>query len=266
MAIGTINQLIAGQLRPYSWRKAAFTGKAAGEQFSTFFTAGAPGAATAPTGLNGTALTTYAGQIPFPAAVAGNYVELSEFSATQGGNVGGVWLLDRLWHNGSITVTTTTAQAITHPGLPTRDRAQSSNGDGVFLGIEVSTATTNAGAVTNMTASYTNSLGVAGKTATVASFAATAVAGHFVPFSLAAGDVGVKTVESLTLGTSLVTGTVHLVMYRPIAYIPLAIAGVGAVMPPGIRRMWDNSVPFIVVDLTGTAGGITAGMIGFGQG
>jgi hypothetical protein len=266
MAIGSVNQLIAGQLRPFSWRKAAFTGEAAGEQFSTFFTAGFPGAAVAPTSLNGAALTSYAGQIPFPAAVSGDYVELSEFSATQGGSVGGVWLMDRLWHNGTISSTTTTNQAITHPGLPARDRSGSSNGDGVFLGIEVSTATGNGSAVTNMTATYTDSDGNGSLTATVTSFPATAVAGTFVPFNLAAGDTGIRSVQGLTLGTSLVSGTVHLVMYRPIAYVPLAVAGVGADMKPGLRRMWDNSVPFIVLDLTGTSGGVTAGMLGFTQG
>jgi hypothetical protein len=55
-------------------------------------------------------------------------------------------------------------------------------------------------------------------------------------------------------------------MYRPVAYIPLAVAGVGATMPPGVRRMWDDSVPFIVLDLTGTAGGVTSGIIGYAQG
>jgi hypothetical protein len=266
VAIGSVNQLIFGQLRPFSWRKATATGEAAGEQFSTFYTAGAPGAAAAPTGLNGAALTAYAGQIPFPAAVTGDYVELSEFTATQGGNVGGVWLMDRLWHNGTIVVTTTTGQAITHPGLPARDRSGSSNGDGVFAALEVSTATGNAGAITNTTITYTNSDGTASRTGTITSFPATAVAGTFVQFNLAAGDTGIRSIQTLTLGTSYVSGTIHLVMFRPIAHIGLAVANVGAAAPPGIRRMWDSSVPFIVLDLTGTAIGVTSGMIGYAQG
>lgn len=267
MAITSVDQLVEFALRPVSIRKAAFTGEAAGEMFSPFYTAGFPGAATAPTGLNGTALTSYAGQIPFPAAVSGDFVELAGFDATQGGSVGGVWLLDRLWHNGSISSTTTTAQNITHPGLPARDRSASSNGDGVFLAMEVSTTTGNGSPVTTITASYTDSAGNAGNTASITSFPTTAVAGTWVPFNLAAGDTGVRTVESLTLGTSLVSGTVHLVMFRPIAFIPLAIAGVGASMAPmPPRRMWDSSVPMMVYDLTGTTGGIVSGLIGYSQG
>lgn len=267
MAISTVDQLIAGATRPISFRKATFTGEAAGEMFSPVFTAGFPGAATAPTGLNGTALTSLTGAIPIPAAVAGDYVELAGFDVQQGGAVGGVWLVDLLWWNGSIVDTTTTNQAITHPGLPARDRSASTSGDGVFLGILVSTVTGNGGAITNMTATYTDEAGNSGNTATVTSFPATAVAGTFVPFNLAAGDTGVRTVEGITLGTSLVSGVVHLVQYRPIAYVPLTTAGVGASMAPGVlRRVWDSSCLTLLYDLTGTSGGVVSGLLGYAQG
>ena len=268
MAIGTVNELIAGQTRPVSFRKAAFTGEAAGESWTPIFTGGFPGAAAAPTGLNGAQVTSaLAGAIPVPAPVVGDYSELVGFDATQGGAVGGVWLCDLLWWNGSIVATTTTNQAITHPGLPARDRAASSNGDGVFLGIMVSGATGNGGAISNMTASYTDSAGNAGNTATVTSFPATAVAGHVSLFNLAAGDIGVRTVEGLVLGTSLVSGTVHLFQYRPIAYVALPVAGVGASMTPGqMRRIWDLSAPFLIYDLVGTTGGVVSGLLAYSQG
>ena len=267
MAIGTVNALIAGQKAPVSWLKASGTGEAAGERWTPIFTAGNPGAATAPTGLNGTALTSLTGALTVPAAVSGDYTELVGFSGQQGGSVGGIWLVDLLWWNGSIVATTTTNQAITHPGLPARDRSASSNGDGIFLGIMVSTATTNAGAITNMTATYTDSAGNASNTATVTSFPATAVAGHVSLFNLAAGDVGVRTVEGITLGTSLVTGTVHLFQFRPIAYIPLVAANIGSSMEPGaMRRVWDSSCLALIYDLTGTAIGQTSGLITYSQG
>jgi hypothetical protein len=267
VAISTVDQLIAGAQRPVSFFKTTFTGEAAGERFCPVFTTGFPGAATAPTGLNGAALTSLTGAIPIPAAVAGDYVELAGLDVQQAGSVGGMWLIDILWWNGSIVATTTTNQAITHPGLPARDRSASANGDGVFLGILVSTATTNAGAISNMTATYTDSAGNAGNTATVTSFPATAVAGHVSLFNLAAGDTGVRTVEGLTLGTSLVTGTVHLFQYRPIAYVPLTAAGIGASMAPGVlRRVWDSSCLTLLYDLTGTAGGNTSGLLQYSQG
>jgi hypothetical protein len=267
VTIASVDDLIAGLLAPVSFAKTTFTGEAAGERWSPIFTAGLPGTATAPTGLNGAALTTLTGQLPFPAAVAGTYSYVAGFDVQQGGSVGGVWLCDLLWWNGTISATTTTAQSITHPGLPARDRSAATAGDGVMLGILVSGATGNGGAVTNMTASYTDSAGNAGNTATVTSFPATAVAGHMSWFNLAAGDTGVRTVESLTLGTSLVSGTVHLAMFRPVAYVPLTAANIGASIAPGLpRRMWDSSVPFLVYDLTGTAGGAVSGQIQYTQG
>lgn len=267
MTITSVDELIEGLLAPVSFAKTTGTGEAAGERWTPIFTAGLPGAASAPTGLNGSALTSLTGQLPFPAAVSGAYSYVADATVQQGGSVGGIWLCDLLWWNGSITATTTTAQSISHPGLPARDRSASANGDGVFLGIMVSGATGNGGAVTNMTASYTDSAGNAGNTATVTSFPATAVAGHVSLFNLAAGDTGVKTVESLTLGTSLVSGTVHLFQFRPVVYLPTPTASVGSGMPPGLpRRMWDSSVPFLIYDITGTSLGAVSGQIQYSQG
>lgn len=268
MAIGSVNALIAGQQPPVSIFKTTATGEASGERFCPLFTAGFPGAGAAPgNSINGTALTTLTGAIPVPTAVAGDYIELVDFSMMQGGSVAGVTLVDFLWWNDTIAETTTTGQAITHPGLPARDRSASSNGDGVFAAILVSTATTNGAAVTNTTITYTDSAGTAGNTGTITSFPATAVAGTIVPFNLAAGDVGIRTIETLTLGTSYGGGTIHLVMYRPIAYIPLTTVGVGNNMTPGqMRRIWDSSCLTLVYDLTGTAIGATSGMLTFSQG
>lgn len=152
-------------------------------------------------------------------------------------------LIDIIWYNTGAVVTTTTAQAITVPAgsKPARDTYGTTNGDGWQIGILVTTATTNAGAITNMTCSYTDSDGNAGNTATIASFPATAVIGTFVPFKLADGDRGVRSVESLTLGTSLVTGAVSLVIYRTISSVVNPVANVGGIMnrvstdPTGVR-------------------------------
>lgn len=268
MAIGTVNEIIAGQLRPISFRKATFTGEAAGEQFCPLFTTGYPGAGAAPGNtIDGSALTSLTGALPVPSAVTGDYSEIVGFDVTQGGSVGGVWLVDFLWWNDTIAETTTTGQAITHPGLPSRDRSASANGDGVFAAILVSTATTNVGAVTNTTISYTDSDGNAGATGTITSFPATAVAGTWVPFNLAAGDTGIRTIESLTLGTSYGGGTIHLVMYRPILYVPLTADNKGASMAPGaMRRIWDSTCLVPIYDLTGTSGGVTSGVITYAQG
>ena len=270
MAITTMDGITAGFRPPEPFLKASFTGEAVGGFHSTAYLAGRPGAMTAPTpGLAGAALTTYSGQIPFPAAVGGQSIYLSRLSGSQAGNIGAIILADRLWHNSGFTVTTTGAQTVNSAAFPARDRAGSTNGDGVLVGIEVSTATTNGSAVTNMTMSYTNQDGTSGRTATVPSFPATAVAGTFVPFMLAAGDRGVRSIQTLTLGTSLVAGTVHLVAYREIAAIGTPVTAAENTQDPfalGLPLMYDGSVPWLIYHLTATAGGTVRGSVVYTQG
>jgi hypothetical protein len=125
---------------------------------------------------------------------------------------GEVRIIDLMWVNTGIVVTTTTAQAIVPAAIPARDLDGTTNGRGVLAGILVTAATTNAGAITNTTISYTNSDGTAGRTATMASFPATAVVGTVVWFQLQAGDQGVRSVQSITLGTSYAGGSISLIL------------------------------------------------------
>ena len=152
-------------------------------------------------------------------------------------------LFDCLWVNSGIVVTTTTAQAITTPSLPARDINGTTNGEGCMIGLLVTTANTNAAAIANATVSYTNSDGVAGRTATLSAIAgsqipATPVIGTIVWFNLAAGDKGVRSIQSITLGTSLAAGAVSLMIARNIARIGTTIPNVSAqkiIGAPGIR-------------------------------
>lgn len=149
-----------------------------------------------------------------------------------------VMLMDFLWVNTGLSVTTTTAQTVSSVAFPARDISGTTDGDGVGLAILVTTATTNAGAVTTITASYTDNHGNAGRTATISSFPATAVAGSLIPFQLAAGDEGVQAVASITLGTSLAGGAISLVAYRMIAASPNPVAqisSVNALSPEGVK-------------------------------
>lgn len=111
MAITTLDGALAGMQYPRDFATATTGTMVAGRMVSTFYLAGRPGAATAPTpGLKGAALTSYAGQIPFTNPVSGN-TYLARFSgmATIGGTI---LLCDRLWHNSGITITSTSAQVI----------------------------------------------------------------------------------------------------------------------------------------------------------
>lgn len=137
------------------------------------------------------------------------------------------YIFDVVWVNTGIAVATLGAQAIVTAAFPARDNNGSTNGDGYWVGILVVTATTNAGAITNTTLSYTNQAGTAGRTATMSSFPATAVAGTVVWFQLQAGDSGVRSIQSVTLGTSYGGGAISLIVARP-----LSVAGVAAANLP----------------------------------
>ena len=163
-------------------------------------------------------------------------------------------LVDVLWYNTGIVVTTTTAQAITHPGIPARDVNGSSNGAGVLLALLTTTANTNAAVIAGTTASYTDQDGNAGNTATFAGAVgwqapASPVIGTWMPFTLAAGDTGVRSVQSVTLTTSYVAGALSLVQYRPLATVPNPVANVGGSMMaedlqqnPGVRIYNDTCI------------------------
>jgi hypothetical protein len=255
-------------LPPQEFLKIGTTAEAIGVIHSLFYTSGKPGAAVAPTpGLSGAALTSYGGQIPWTNPVSGNsYLAKLQASSSVACRLN---LLDRLWHNSGITATTTAAQTINSVTFPARDLNGATAGNGVMVAIEVSSATTNASAITNMTMSYTNSSGTAGKTATISSFPATAAAGTFVPFQLAAGDNGVQSIQSLTLGTSLVTGTVHLVAYRSISFLELIIANTGNsvdAITGGFVRLYDNTVPFLTYLPTAVTANTIGGMVIVTQG
>jgi hypothetical protein len=269
VAITTLDGIIANGLPTQALLKVGGTMEAAGVLHSLFYSTGLPGAAAAPSpGLSGAALTSYAGQIPFPAAVGGETVYLASMSASAS-IAGKLLLVDRLWHNSGVVVTTTTAQTITSATFPARDMDGATAGRGVLVGIEVSTATTNAGAIANTTLTYTNSGGTGSRTGTITSFPATAVAGTFVPFQLAAGDVGVRSVESVTLGTSYAGGAIHLVAYRVIAELPLIIANTGAILDPiagGFPALFDGTVPQLLWLPTATTATTITGTINWAQG
>ncbi len=150
---------------------------------------------------------------------------------------------DVLWVNSGLVVTTTTAQAIVTPALPARDVNGTINGEGCMIALLFTAASTLAAVGSNLTVSYTNSAGVAGRTATLSAVVgsqvpATPVIGTIVWFSLQAGDKGVKSIESITLGTSMLTGSISLMITRDILTVGTTIPNVSVpkvLGSPGIR-------------------------------
>jgi len=150
---------------------------------------------------------------------------------------------DCLWVNTGLVVTTTTAQSITMPTLPARDVNGTTNGEGCMIALLFTSAASNAAANTTATVSYTNSDGTAGRTATLfalngAQIPISPVVGTIVWFSLQAGDKGVRSIQSITLAVSLVSGSIALMVARDLATIGNPIINVSAtkvISEPGIR-------------------------------
>ena len=233
-----------GKLVPFM--KTSTAAKAAGTWYCTSKDVGYPGAwAPGTPGINGrvTDGTTSAdyGCIPITNASSGNnYLTALDMQASVNHTHD---FFDCLWVNSGIAVTTTTAQSIVTPTLPARDVNGTTNGEGCGIALLFVAAATNAAAISNATVSYTNSKGVSGRTATLTTAAgsaipATPVIGTMIWFALAAGDTGVMSIQSITLGTSLVTGTVSLMITRDICTIGTTIVNVAAaktIGSPGIK-------------------------------
>lgn len=215
---------------PFWFYKIGTAAEAVGVWYSWHKDAGGPGAwAPGTPGVNGRAtdgtVAADDGCLPIRTPASGsNYLVGFECTSSVGGSRA---LVDVLWINSGLVVTTTTAQALTSVAWPARDNQGSTNGEGVYVGILVTTATTNAGAITNTTMSYTNSDGTAGRTATMASYPATAVIGTVVWFRLAAGDKGVRSIQSVTLGTSYVAGAISIFAARILATVGNPVVNIG---------------------------------------
>jgi len=266
MAITTLDGALAG-MQPARYFAKNVTGTmVAGRPWSLWALAGNPGAGSFDNTLAGVALSSTSaqvnGQIPFTNPVSGNSY-LARFQA--GATISGTLLLcDRLWHNGGFTITTTTAQTVDSATFPARDLAGTTNGDGVLVGIEVSAACGAAAPAPTLT--YTNQAGTGSRTASLSFPTANSpAAGSFFPFGLQAGDTGIRSIQSLTLGTSWVSGTIKLVAYRVIAaleltgaFVPNAIDAVTS----GFQQLHNGSVPFLIfIPSTTTTSNISGQMV-----
>lgn len=161
-----------------------------------------------------------------------NLLNMSAFNASTLGVPGVLMLVDHLLWYPISTVTTTTSQifdnSITLPRYA----------DGVGVRAFISaTATMGAGAP-NLGLSYTNQSGVAARSLPfVVSAPATQPAGAIIhtgnaanrygPFlPLQAGDKGIRSVQSITIQTSMTSGRLTLVLCKPIVSLPLTTVGV----------------------------------------
>ena len=217
----------------------------------------------------GGALSTGSPILPDPAS-GGWY--LTRFGVT--GVVANTYqLLDLVWYNTGLAVAAG-AQAIVTPAFPARDVNGSANGEGYGIAIYALTALGNAAAVATSTATYVNSNGDIGRTATLRAAVgfqspATPVIGTWIPMTLEAGDKGVRSISSFNSGTTYTSGTYMLVVYRTIALEGVATANFPsgslvsrAQLNPGVRIYNDTCFAVGVLGApTVTAPTFTAGIV-----
>lgn len=238
------------------------TTNGAGFFHSLYGASGYPGAGANPSpGINGAAITTLAGQIPYSNPSSGTKY-LVRFSAGSS-QPGYYFLYDLLWQNSNVNLITLTAQSISMPSLPARDVNGTSNGEGVEAWLQVYSGTGNIVQLNAMTISYTNSAGVSGRTGTVTVYPIGAATGLLVPFNLQAGDTGVRSIQSLTLGALLTSGNVGLMLVRPLAGCSVLTGNTGCqadLRNSGVRA-FDNTVPFLALLASGNSSGQTFGFV-----
>jgi hypothetical protein len=261
MAITSLDGALAGMQYPREVIKAVTGTLVAGRPHVLWYLAGMPGAGVAPSsGIGGGILTApVSGQIPFTNPVSGNsYLARMAGQSTQSGQL---LLIDRLWANSGISVTSTSEQVFTDSvQIPARDANGTNAGNQVYAAVEVSTVT-GAGTPT-LTLKYTNQSGTADKTATnVVATVAASIAGTFYPIGLAAGDTGIQKAQSITLSATWTSGAIHVILYRIIARLELTAANVpNAIdgLTSGFPRIYDSSVlTWVFIPNTTTSSNIT---------
>lgn len=248
MAITSLDGVIAGMQPPQPIVKVGIATAAVGglRGYTPWYATGVPGAGAAPSaGINGTAVTSdKQGQIPRTDPVSGN-AHLARFSINAS-TAGTMWLIDRLWENSGLSVTSTTAQAISPATLPARDANGATDGDAVLAAIEWS-ATGGAGTPT-VTLTYTDQDGNTGQSA-IMSAVTTPPIGTFEIFRLDAGSTGVRAPTSFIQSATRTSGAMHLVLFRVLAQVDVTSANIGNAVDAltgGMPRLYNGTVPQLV--------------------
>ena len=252
MAITTLNGVIAGFQAPQLFSKAAPSVSLSGKPASYWGVSGIPSAGTYnSTPAGGTYSSTsalVAGQIPHTDPPSGNSY-LGRLSVISNNGAGMLLLCDKLWDDGGLSATSVTAQTINSVAWPARDNTGTTNGAGVLIGLEVS-AVMGASNPNTLTISYTNSAGTASRTGTnVDATVTSAAAQSFFRLGLQAGDVGVQSIQTFTLGATWTSGTINLVAYRILAMLEVPAAAVSNSLDSltsGMPQIFNGTVPFLI--------------------
>lgn len=216
MAITTQDGLVAALAggQDVTIQKASAT-TTAGNWHSLWDRAGTPGAGSLTIGntTNGIVPTDATAGSPVISAFTGaNTGYLGDFDGVSS-STGVIRLYDRLFHVGSINANTLTTTTFTAQPALARLPSGNASGLGLELWLEINVAIS--ATATTVSATYTNSAGVTGRTATLDSNISGYASGRMAPFRLQAGDVGIQRLDSVIVGgTAATAGSFNLVVLR----------------------------------------------------
>lgn len=226
--------------------------------FSTWRFDGIPGAGSVAAAVAACDKTTV-GALQFTNSAGSAVKRIVQAVAASGNNsvdVSPLFVMDRLLAKGGLSGTSTSAQTVAG------SIGRYTGGVGNQIWIEIQTAI--GSATTTVTASYTNEAGTAGRTTIARRIGGSPYnvlhSAHQLP--LQAGDLGVRSVQSVTLAASTTTaGDFAVVIYHPLTFL----VGRGTPQGPfgqlgGLPEMVDDAcITFLVHQ--GQAGVELAGML-----
>lgn len=219
----------------------------AGTFFSLWRVGGIPVAGADPTSLTATIQSaTTTGAMAFATSTNGKtkHVINAGVTSVTAGSTGSLVVLDRLLAYGNINANINTAQNFTN----TQPLTRYTSGTGTVMFLEVTTAL--GATASNVTVTYTNSNGVAGRTTGAQTMVVSSVANRipntFLYLPLQAGDNGVRSVQTIQFSAAMLAGVANLVIAKPLFTMPLAMVGVQnnvdlALAFPLLPKIEDNA-------------------------
>jgi hypothetical protein len=255
MAITTVDGLVAGARQKVPWIKTSARTTIANGWFTQFDQAGNPGAGTI-AGLsqtNGSLVTDATAGHSLINAFGGGatgYLGTVEFANTVASRL---MLVDVLARYGTYAFNVSTGALSSQPDIS--GRLPGSNYAGTQIWYECATAiTTNQ----TVTVTYTDESGNTGATTGAVAFGLAPTLGRLMPMPLAAGDSGVRKIESVT-STGATVGTFNILIVRPLwtGRVPVANSGdCHSWDRVGFPTVYDTSALQCWINADSTGGGV----------
>lgn len=263
MAIATQDDLAAAynSAQQIPLQKASITA-VANFWYSLWAAGGNPGAGSLSIGNTTTGVVpdnTTAGA-PSLVGFGGNTGYLAQFQATSS-IAGRLRLYDRIYHIGSISLgTLATTSFSAQPSYRGRLPADNSDGVGAELWIEIAVA--NGATNTLVTVEYSDHLQNP-QTATLDANLNGAPINRMLPMRLAAGSRGIFNIRNIIVSGATGTGSVNIVVMRPLAEAQVPLANVSAnpqdFFALGGPRVYDTSCLAMMLLATTTSTGTLVG-------